>query len=131
MTVPNQVPAEKRLHSFCKIRYYVPMTLKDLALGKTGRILKVGGNGELRQHFLDMGIIPGTAVTKVKLAPMGDPAEFDVSGYELTMRLDDAQKIEVGECEGSGVESGTGNGPLPLDRKSRILAGIDQHKRCH
>jgi len=108
------------------------MTLKDLALGKTGRILKVGGNGELRQHFLDMGIIPGTVVTKVKLAPMGDPAEFDVSGYELTMRLDDAQKIEVGECEGSGVESGTGSGPLPLDRKFRTEhPGLGEDGRFH
>ncbi|MBQ2572133.1 MAG: FeoA domain-containing protein, partial [Treponema sp.] len=71
------------------------MTLKDLPLGKAGRILKVGGNGELRQHFLDMGIIPATVVRKIKLAPMGDPVEIDVSGYELTMRLADAEKIEV------------------------------------
>ena len=54
-----------------------------------------GGNGELRQHFLDMGVIPGTLITKIKLAPMGDPIEFDVNGYELTMRLADAEKIEV------------------------------------
>ena len=69
------------------------MTLKDLAIGESARILKTGGNGELRQHFLDMGVIPGTVVTKVKLAPMGDPIEFDVNGYELTMRLCDAKKI--------------------------------------
>ncbi len=71
------------------------MTLKDLAIGESACISKTGGNGELRQHFLDMGVIPGTIVKKVKLAPMGDPIEFDVNGYELTMRLADAEKIEV------------------------------------
>ncbi len=71
------------------------MTLKDLPIGESVRISKTGGNGELRQHFLDMGVIPGTLITKIKTAPMGDPVEFDVSGYELTMRLDDADKIEV------------------------------------
>ena len=71
------------------------MTLKDLAIGETARVSKTGGNGELRQHFLDMGVIPGTVITKIKLAPMGDPIEFDVNGYELTMRLADAEKIEV------------------------------------
>lgn len=71
------------------------MTLKDLQIGQSGCISKVGGNGELRQHFLDMGVIPGTVITKIKTAPMGDPVEFDVSGYELTMRLDDAAKIKV------------------------------------
>ena len=71
------------------------MTLRDLPIGTEARITKVGGNGELRQHFLDMGIIPGTVVTKIKLAPMGDPIEIDVSGYELTMRLCDAEKIEL------------------------------------
>ena len=71
------------------------MTLKDLQTGEAARIIKVGGNGELRQHFLDMGVIPGTTVKKIRLAPMGDPASFDINGYELTMRLDDAQKIQV------------------------------------
>ena len=73
------------------------MTLKDLQIGQTAKISKVGGNGELRQHFLDMGLIPGTLVTKIKLAPMGDPIEFDINGYELTMRLEDAAKIDVAE----------------------------------
>ena len=76
------------------------MTLKDLPIGQAARISKTGGNGELRQHFLDMGVIPGTVITKIKTAPMGDPVEFDVSGYELTMRLADAEKIEVEEVEG-------------------------------
>ena len=75
------------------------MTLKDLAIEESARITKTGGNGELRQHFLDMGVIPGTLITKIKLAPMGDPIEFDVNGYELTMRLDDAGKLEVEKDE--------------------------------
>ena len=78
------------------------MTLKDLPIGTASQIVKVGGNGELRQHFLDMGIIPGTVITKIKTAPMGDPVEFDVSGYELTMRLEDAGKIEVGDVPTEG-----------------------------
>ena len=78
------------------------MTLKDLAIGETARISKTGGNGELRQHFLDMGVIPGTLITKIKLAPMGDPIEFDVNGYELTMRLADAEKIEVDKSLNTG-----------------------------
>ena len=80
------------------------MTLRDLPIGTEARITKVGGNGELRQHFLDMGIIPGTVVTKIKLAPMGDPIEIDVSGYELTMRLCDAEKIEL-EKDSSAKEN--------------------------
>ena len=71
------------------------MTLKDLPLGSSCIIEKLGGNGELRQHFLDMGIIPGARLTKMKLAPMGDPIELEVNDYELTRRLDDAEKIEV------------------------------------
>ena len=71
------------------------MTLKDLSIGQSAKISKTGGDGELRQHFLDMGVIPGTIITKIKLAPMGDPIEFDVNGYELTMRSSDAEKIEV------------------------------------
>ena len=57
------------------------MTLKDLEIGKSASILSVGGEGALRQHFLDMGLIPGAEVTMVKLAPMGDPAEFRIHGY--------------------------------------------------
>lgn len=71
------------------------MTLNDLEIGQSARVCKTGGSGELRQHFLDMGVIPGTLITKIKLAPMGDPIEFDVNGYELTMRLEDSKKIEV------------------------------------
>lgn len=71
------------------------MTLKELKIGETARIDVVGGEGALRQHFLDMGVIPGTEVTVVKFAPMGDPVELRIRGYELTLRLDDAEKIQV------------------------------------
>lgn len=71
------------------------MTLKELAIGKSGRITEVGGKGELRQHFLDMGVIPGTEITVVKYAPMGDPIELRIHDYELTLRVDDAKKIKI------------------------------------
>ena len=71
------------------------MTLKELAVGKSAVIEKVGGKGALRQHFLDMGMIPGAEVTVVKLAPMGDPMELQVHGYELTLRLAEADQIDV------------------------------------
>lgn len=75
------------------------MTLNELEIGKTASIVSVGGEGELRQHFLDMGVIPGADITLVKFAPMGDPIEFRVHGYELTLRLADAEKIEIKFCE--------------------------------
>ena len=71
------------------------MNLKELDIGKTAVVLAVGGDGALRQHFLDMGIIPGVEVTIVKYAPRGDPMEVRIHGYELTLRLADAAKIEV------------------------------------
>lgn len=71
------------------------MTLKDLPIGKIATVTVVGGEGELRQHFLDMGIIPWGTVTMVKYAPMGDPVEVRVHSYELTLRLADAEKIEI------------------------------------
>ena len=71
------------------------MTLREIGEGRSARVLAVGGSGALRQHFLDMGIIPGTDVRVVKYAPMGDPVEICLHGYELTLRLDDAGKIEV------------------------------------
>jgi ferrous iron transport protein B len=75
------------------------MTLKELTIGKSGRILSVGGEGALRQHFLDMGVIPGAEVMMVKLAPMGDPMELRIHGYELTIRLADAEQIEIEPVE--------------------------------
>ena len=71
------------------------MTLKEIAVGQSAVIQTVGGEGALRQHFLDMGVIPGAEVTVVKLAPMGDPMELEIHGYELTLRLADADKIQV------------------------------------
>ena len=71
------------------------MTLRELEIGKTTVITAVGGDGALRQHFLDMGLIPGAEVTAVRYAPMGDPLEIRIHGYELTLRLDDAARIEV------------------------------------
>ena len=73
------------------------LTLKDLAIGSSAVILSVGGEGSLRQHILDMGIIPGAEVTLMKYAPMGDPMELRVHGYELTLRVADAEKIEIEE----------------------------------
>ena len=73
------------------------MTLKELPIGKTATVRTVGGEGALRQHFLDMGIIPGAEVTMVKYAPMGDPVEVRIHSYELTLRLDDAGRIEIDE----------------------------------
>ncbi len=75
------------------------MTLKELAIGKTASILSVGGEGALRQHLLDMGLIPGAQVTMVKFAPMGDPIEVRIHSYELTLRLADAEKIEIEEVD--------------------------------
>ena len=71
------------------------MTIKDLEIGQSARIETVGGSGALRQHFLDMGVIPGAEVTLVKTAPLGDPLELRIHGYELTLRVADAQQIEV------------------------------------
>lgn len=71
------------------------MTLKELEIGKSAAIKTVGGSGALRQHFLDMGMIPGAEVTVVKLAPMGDPMELQIHGYELTLRLAEADQIEI------------------------------------
>ncbi len=71
------------------------MTLKDLEIGGSAIISAVGGEGALRQHFLDMGVIPGAEVTLVKYAPMGDPMELRIHGYELTLRVADAQKITI------------------------------------
>ncbi|MBQ1339349.1 MAG: ferrous iron transport protein A, partial [Ruminococcus sp.] len=72
-------------------------TLKEIKIGETVKIKKLNVDGALRQHFLDMGVIPGTEITLVKFAPMGDPMELRLHGYELTLRLADAEKIEVSE----------------------------------
>ena len=78
------------------------MTLRDLQVGKTATIRSVGGEGALRQHFLDMGLIPQGEVTVVKYAPMGDPVELRIHSYELTLRLADAEKIEIENIRDAG-----------------------------
>lgn len=73
------------------------MTINDLKVGQEGTILTVGGEGALRLRFLDMGLIPGTRVMLQKVAPMGDPIQIRLRGYELTIRREDAAKIELRE----------------------------------
>lgn len=75
------------------------MTLKNLKVGESALITRVGGEGALRQHFLDMGVIPGAEVTVVKFAPMGDPMELQIHGYELTLRLEEAEQIDITPIE--------------------------------
>ena len=73
------------------------MTLNELAIGQSAVVLDVGGEGALRQHFLDMGVIPGVEITLVKYAPMGDPMELLLRGYSLTLRKEDAHNIDIEE----------------------------------
>jgi len=73
------------------------MTLRDLKIGKSGRVLTVGGENKLRRRLLDMGITPRTLITVKKVAPLGDPIEIILRGYVLSLRLDDAEKITVEE----------------------------------
>ena len=85
------------------------MTLKELPIGKTATIVSVGGEGALRQHFLDMGLIPTAEVTMVKHAPMGDPVELRIHSYELTLRKDDAEKIEITNIRDKNIEENKKN----------------------
>lgn len=101
-------------------------TLKDTKVGQTVKVDKLGGNGALRQHFLDMGLIPGTEVTVVKYAPMGDPVELRLHGYELTLRLDDAGQIEVSETDGTKVDKKSGH-----KRRKREHPGLGEGGRFH
>lgn len=102
----------------------IKMKLNDLKIGKTAVVTNVGGEGSLRQHFLDMGIIPGAEVKSVKLAPMGDPMQLNVQGYELTLRLADAAKIEVCEVE---EKKKTINNPI----KSSNHPGLGEEGKFH
>ena len=86
-------------------------TLNDLPIGKTATVVAVGGEGSLRQHFLDMGIIPQADVAMVKHAPMGDPVEVRIHGYELTLRRDDARRIEVADVRAADAERTGGAQP--------------------
>lgn len=91
------------------------MTLDELPQGKSATLTVIGGEGELRQHFLDMGLIPGAEVTFIKFAPLGDPMELMVQGYELTLRVEDAKKIEITDVRERKVEKKTGPLPVSLD----------------
>ncbi len=102
------------------------MTLRELKVGKSALICTVGGDGALRQHFLDMGVIPGTEVTLVKYAPMGDPMELLIHGYELTLRLADAEKIEIEEIPAREKTEQT----APKPRKSEH-PGLGEGGRYH
>lgn len=128
------------------------MTLKELKVGQSARIKRVGGEGALRQHFLDMGVIPATKVTLVKYAPMGDPMELLVQGYELTLRLEDAAKIEVeplqekeeqvrekrGGSKGKKEHPGLGEGGKyhskadenPLPKGTRLTFALAGNQNC-
>lgn len=102
------------------------MTLKDLKIGETAVITSVGGEGALRQHFLDMGVIPGVEVTVIKYAPMGDPIELKIHGYELTLRLDDADKITVSanNLESTLSEEDAAESARPAD-------DVEDHNHVH
>ena len=105
-------------------------TLKELPIGKTATVERVGGDGALRQHFLDMGLIPQADVTMVKHAPMGDPVEVRVHGYELTLRLDDAAQIEVSDVRDAGVERKERRAAAPLSHPGLGEGGARFHDKA-
>ena len=101
------------------------MTLKELQIGKSAIVNTVGGSGALRQHFLDMGLIPGAEVTLIKLAPMGDPMELRIHGYELTLRLDDAAQIGITPTEKAPAVH------APVDDKMVNHPGLGEGGKYH
>ena len=101
------------------------MTLKDLKPNESAIVTAVGGEGALRQHFLDMGVIPGVSVTVMKLAPMGDPMELRIRGYELTLRLDDAKQIEVEPTDPTSAEK------RPVRKTELEHPGLGEEGRFH
>ena len=102
------------------------MTLKDLNIGETAVVGTVGGEGALRQHFLDMGLIPGEEVTLVKFAPMGDPMELSIHGYELTLRLDDAARIGVTLAKAPAAKKSAAESEKPVEHP-----GLGEGGRYH
>ena len=102
------------------------MTLKDLNIGETAVVGTVGGEGALRQHFLDMGLIPGEEVTLVKFAPMGDPMELSIHGYELTLRLDDAARIGVTLAKAPAAKKTAAESEKPVEHP-----GLGEGGRYH
>lgn len=106
------------------------MTLRELPIGKTATIRSVGGEGALRQHFLDMGLIPEGEVTVVKYAPMGDPMELRIHSYELTLRLADAEKIEIENIRDAS-EKKTGNKKEKKHRETIPHPGLGEGGKYH
>lgn len=127
------------------------MTLKELEIGRRARVKTVGGKGTLRRHFLDMGLIPGAEVTVIKYAPMGDPIELMIHGYELTLRLSDAENIEVTEIDdtkaaaddektvfydiphpglGEGGKYHIRTGQKPIDKNDKITFALVGNQNC-
>ena len=102
------------------------MTLKDLNIGETAVVGTVGGEGALRQHFLDMGLIPGEEVTLVKFAPMGDPMELSIHGYELTLRLDDAARSGVTLAKAPAAKKAAAESEKPVEHP-----GLGEGGRYH
>lgn len=126
------------------------MKLNELKPGQTTKVMSVGATGSLRQHFLDMGIIPGTELKLEKLAPMGDPMELRIHGYELTLRIDDAKQIEVTEPYIKKIENNDVKKPIkeehpglgeygkyhdhtnehPLDKNEKITFALVGNQNC-
>lgn len=126
------------------------MKLNELKPGQTTKVMSVGATGSLRQHFLDMGIIPGTELKLEKLAPMGDPMELRIHGYELTLRIDDAKQIEVTEPYIKKIENNDAKKPIkeehpglgeygkyhdhvnehPLDKNEKITFALVGNQNC-
>ena len=102
------------------------MTLEELNIGESAVITAVGGEGALRQHFLDMGLIPGEEVTLVKFAPMGDPMELSIHGYELTLRLDDAARIGVTLAKAPAAKKAAAESEKPVEHP-----GLGEGGRYH
>lgn len=104
------------------------MTCKDLKVGECATVLSVGGEGAHRQHFLDMGVIPGAKFKVIKFAPMGDPVEISIHGYELTLRLEDAAKIEVEKIPALDEENIV---PKRISRKKTEHLGLGEDGKYH
>ena len=102
------------------------MTIKDMKTGQTATILKVGGEAALRQHFLDMGLIQGAEVTVIKYAPMGDPVELRIHGYELTIRLADAAQIEVSTVHDNEKQEKTDIKSMNLEELKSYMESIGE-----
>ena len=105
------------------------MTLKELHIGESGIIQAVGGEGALRQHLLDMGVIPGAEVTVIKYAPLGDPVEIKIHGYELTLRLDDAARIVIEKTDHIEDQSGKPSDEIRLSEHPGLGEGGKFHPK--